>query len=675
MAVLVILTLFSPFAAQAQTAGGADTARATLPEVVVTGTRTEDEIQRVPASVSVIGADNIRRSNARTAVDLLRREEGIVVRDLLGNGKTAQVDLRGFGETAASNTLVLVDGRRANEIDLSGTDWAQIPVEQIERIEVVRGPGSVLYGDNAVGGVINIITKTPSRTFTAGGGIALGSYDYYKVDAHAGGGYARSAFSINASRTDSQGYRENNDLSAGDFGGRFVWDATDRLRVNLAGSYHEDRFGLPGALTRALLKADRTQAQPGSEEDRGSTQDYFLKAGLDWDIGAYGQLLADVSYRDRSGESKFPDASFPYESDFDTETLAFTPRYVWRGAVFDRANKLIAGVDLYRTRQDNKSYSGFFSPLPASPTGLSEVGRDSVGPYLSNEFSVLENLLVTLGARREYVRYDFDVRDLSAFPLAPLDESRSEAENAYHAGLTFLYGQNSSAFARVNRSFRFPLVDELVVYDFTTGQIRVNPDLKPQSGIHYEIGLRHHFTPKLRANMSLFRAEIEDEIFFNRPVFANENHPKTLHQGFELGARAELFRHLALTGNYTYEKATFEKDPYRGEDIPAVPRHRANFGLRIFDVLPGTELAADLNYFGASHAVSDFENRFEKLDDYFTLDLRLSYEWKMLRVFAGVNNLTDERYSQYAAIGGAPLQTSFYPAPERNYIFGLRATF
>ena len=92
---------------------------------------------------------------------------GVVVRDFYGTGKTASVDIRGFGETAPLNVLVLVDGRRVNEIDLSGTDWTQIPIDQIERIEIVRGAGSVLYGDNAVGGVINIITKKPDKPFSA----------------------------------------------------------------------------------------------------------------------------------------------------------------------------------------------------------------------------------------------------------------------------------------------------------------------------------------------------------------------------------------------------------------------------------------------------------------------------------------------------------------------------
>lgn len=672
-AVLLLATMISPWNAPAQPTAADERPPAPLSEVVVTGTRFAEKIQKVPANISVITEADIRRSNAKTAADLLRREEGVVVRDLSGNGKNTQVDLRGFGETAAYNTLVLVDGRRVNEIDLSGTDWAQIPVEQIERIEVLRGPGSVLYGDNAVAGVINIITKTPSRRPSAGAGITYGSYDRYRLDANAGGGFGKAAFSIYGSMGDSDGYRDNSDFRTGDLGGKIALDATERFRVNLSGSYHEDRFGLPGSLTNAQVKDDRKQSL--SPEDKGSTEDYFVKAGFDWDLQRHGQLVADLSYRDRSGDAKFPDASFPFKNDFTTETLGFTPRYVWQGEVADFANKLIAGVDLYRTSQDNKSYAGFFSPLPASPTGRSNVDRDSAGFYLNNDFYLRKDLLLTLGGRHEYVKYDFDVKDLGAFPLAPLEESDSDSENAYHAGLTFLYGDNSSLFTRVSRSFRFPLVDELVVYDFTTGRIRVNPDLKPQTGVHYELGVRHQFTPRLKVNLTLFRAEMEDEIFFNRPVFTNENHPKTLHQGVEAGARVELLKHLAIVGNYTYEKASFERNPYKNKDLPLVPNHRANLGLRFFDLVPGVELALDGSYYGASYAVSDFENDFEKLSDFFTLDARISYEWKMLRAYVGVNNLTNEKYSEYAVIGGFPTETNYYPAPERNFVFGLRAAF
>ena len=123
----------------------------TLEEVVVTATRDIQEIRKVPANVTVITPEEMKQSNSQTAVDLIRNEVGVVVRDYYGNGKQASVDMRGFGETGPLNTLVLVDGRRVNEIDLSGVDWTQIPIDQVERIEIVRGAGTVLYGDNAVG--------------------------------------------------------------------------------------------------------------------------------------------------------------------------------------------------------------------------------------------------------------------------------------------------------------------------------------------------------------------------------------------------------------------------------------------------------------------------------------------------------------------------------------------
>ena len=128
-----------------------------LDEIVVTAARTEEEISKIPANVTVITREDIEKSTASTVQDLLRNEEGLVINDLYGSGTKSTVDMRGFA--SGLNTVILLDGRRLNEIDLSGVDWNLIPMENIERVEVVRGSGSVLFGDNAMAGVINIITK------------------------------------------------------------------------------------------------------------------------------------------------------------------------------------------------------------------------------------------------------------------------------------------------------------------------------------------------------------------------------------------------------------------------------------------------------------------------------------------------------------------------------------
>lgn len=162
-----LLGMLLPAVVSAQQEGGDEGSVARLKEVVVTATRQEEEISSVPANVSVISETEIENSPARDVPDLLRTEAGVHVSDISGNNRSYTVDLRGFGETAGSNTLVLVDGRKINQADLSGTDWTLIPLDRIERIEVIRGGrGSVLYGDNAAGGVVNIITKE-GRDFKA----------------------------------------------------------------------------------------------------------------------------------------------------------------------------------------------------------------------------------------------------------------------------------------------------------------------------------------------------------------------------------------------------------------------------------------------------------------------------------------------------------------------------
>ena len=646
----------------------------TLETVVVTGTRAERNIERVPANVTVIDEEGIRSSNAKTVVDLLRSEEGIVVRDLLGHGKTAQVDLRGFGETGPYNTLVLVDGRRVNEIDLSGVDWTQIPLEQIERIEIVRGTGTVLYGDNAVGGVINIITKIPSEKLTVVGGAVAGSYSRNKEQFSVTGGGRNLTVSLFASYDSTDGYRDNGEFRAKDVGGKIVFDPTELLSLNLSGSYHSDEYGLPGPLTEEKVKVDRKSTTNPLDEAEGTDQ--YLKLGCTTDLENYGSIVADVSYRDGKSEAQFPDptAVFPQASNTDSETWAVTPRYVWDGELYNHPNTLIIGIDFYWSEQDIRSFGGFLIPL-TTQTGVSNIERDSCGIYFNNQFSLLENLIFSLGARHERVAYNYTVRDLSPAPLAPLDHAVTERENAYSVGLTFLYSGKSSVFARANRSLRFPLTDEVVIYDFLTGKIRANTALKPQRGQHYEVGVRHYVAPDIQARFTLFHAEIDDEIFYNPSTFTNENHPETLHQGIEVGTKVDLLKRLAVFGNYTYEKARFEKNPYKNNDIPAVPRHKANLGFRIHDTIPGLIFSADYNYVGSSYAISDQANDFEKLEHHYTINARLSYEWKMLKAFVGVNNITDQTYSEYAVMDSFLTRRNFYPAPERNWIAGLEIIF
>ena len=667
MSLVVLLTCVSVLANES-TSEVTDT----LEEVVVTGTRTAQKVEKIPAHVTVITAEDIQNSNAQNIPELMRSEAGVNVRNLLGNGKNAQVDLRGFGEAGPYNTLVLVDGRRVNGIDLSGVDWTQIPVDQVERIEIVRGTGSVLYGDNATGGVVNIITKTPEDAFAVSGGVTFGSYDRNRLEASVSGGQKKIAASLFASRDQTDGYRDNNAYDTQDLGGKLVFNATDSLTLNIDGSYHEDEYGLPGPLTFAQLTEDRKSTT--NPDDKGESKDAYISGGFDLAVGQNGDFAADLSYRSRASDAFFPDPTNPLSTETDSSTWGITPRYVWEGDISKHSNSLIVGIDYYVSEQDTDSFGGFFIPAETK-TGVSHIERDSVGLYISDAFSIRKNVILSLGARHEKVSYDLRQEDLTGF-LGPLEDDTVESENAYSAGVTYLYSGKSSVFVRANRSFRFPLTDEIVYIDWGTLTIKANTDLKAQTGQHYETGIKHYITPNSFVNLTLYSAEIENELFYNPLTFSNENHPETRHQGIEVGFKAHLSKKMAVFANYTYEDASFEDGPYKNNTVPAVPAQKGNVGFQLFDlVTSGLNLLVNYNYVGSSYAISDQANDFDKLKAYYRIDARLSYQWKMLKAYAGVNNLTDQKYSEYAVMDTFLTQRYFYPAPERNWVAGLQIMF
>lgn len=630
----------------------------TLEEVVVTATRDVQEIRKVPANVSVITPEDIKNAEVKTTVDLLRSEVGVVVRDQLGTGKNVSVDIRGYGETAPLNTLVLVDGRRVNEIDLSGVDWTQIPIDRVERIEILRGPGSVLYGDNAVGGVINIITKKPEKTFSASVEGATGSYHYNRESGSVSGTWGPLSAILSAGYNGTDGYRDNGFLRNKDVGGQVSYDLNEDIRLNFSGNYHQDDTGLPGGLTPQEIHTLGRRATV-NPEDNAKTEDWYNVFGIKAKLGNLGRIEADLSFRSREVEDFFRSSSF--EDRRNIKTWGFTPRYILEKPLQNHSNKLIIGFDYYNS---DSTVDSEFTFLGTTFFDRIEITKRSYGLYLLDEFSILENLILSLGGRWERVTYDFSQDSSGA------DDSARDGEPAWSIGLDYLFGKRSSAFLSVKRSFRFPATDELIQF-FPVFQ--VNPAITPQRGYHYEAGVRYFITDQIETNLAFFWIETKDELFFNPVTFTNENFPKTRRLGFEAGARAKLLPWLRIWGNYGYLRATLEHEPFSGNDIPGVPTHKGDVGGEM-NLGRGFLLTARANFVGSQYVISDFANRFEKLDGYTTVDTRLSYSWKGLKAYVGVNNLFNQKYSEFGAVNFLGTE-SFFPSPERNWIAGLSFAF
>jgi len=625
----------------------------TLGEVVVTATRDVEEIRKVPANVTVIPKEEIERSSAKTVIDVLRDKVDVMVTDFYGTGKSASVDIRGFGETGALNTLVLVDGRRVNEIDLSGVDWSQIPLDQVERIEIVRGPGSVLYGDNAVGGVINIITKKPEKPFSANAEVAGGSYGYNKESASVSGKWGPLSAILNASHNSTEGYRENGFLRAQDVGGKLIYDLNENISFNFGGGFHADDTGLPGPLPENIYRFHRRAAR--APDDHAETDDGYGVLGVKAKLWDLGRIEADFSYRHREVEDFF--VSYNFKDKRDLSTWGVTPKYILEKRLWNFHNKLTVGLDFYRSDSNVDSESAF------GPNRL-EVTKESIGIYALDEFSILQNLILSFGFRNEWVTFDL-------FQQTPRAKDKArDHEPAYSLSLDYLFGKKSSAFLSFKRSFRFPVSDELIQF-FPTFQ--VNPQIKPQTGYHYEAGIRHAFTDQIEGNLTLFQADLRNEIFFNPLTFSNENLPKTHRQGVEVGVKARPLSWLTVWANYGYIRPFIRGDQFSGNEIPGVPRHKGSLGTD-FDLGRGFLLNARANVFGSRIFISDFANKVDRLDGYYTFDMKLSYAWKGLKAFIGINNITNQKYAEFGVVDAAGAQF-FYPSPGRNFNGGISYTF
>jgi len=657
--ILFVVSLATAAAALLSPSLGAAAPAVDIERIVVTSSRTDETVQRTPRFTTILDAEDIAATNARTITDLLRTISGVSVRDYTGTGKSVNVDMAGFSESAPSNVLVLVDGRRVNAIDLSNTDWSQIALSQVERIEVMRGAGSVLYGDNAAGGVIHIITKKgrgkPGVTFEAKGG----SYDTWGVMAETGGEIGPSNFRLTAETFDTDGFRTNSELERQDFGLGVSRRFGEAWLVDLNAGHHQDAYGLPGALSEANLLAlgRRASIYP---DDNAETLDSFLDLGVRADGDENGILEVRGSVRSRSVDAVYMSSAWRNENHIVTSGL--TPKYTLKGEVGGRANTLILGCDVYRAEDD------ILDGALAGANDDLEITKTSWGIYGLDQISLTDRLSFKAGGRREAAYYRF-----RQFTQVDNKAKKDLVDEVFQAGIVYGLGPESSVYCDFAQSFRHPLVDEFFTSN-TWGFGGLNTALSTQRGRNIEAGLRHSFSEAFSGQINYFQHDIKNEIYFDPLTFQNTNYDKTRHQGGICEVCWKAMDRLSLRADYTYTHARFGEGTYEDKEMPAVPPHKAS--LRIdWQATEALYLDLLLNYVGEMYLISDLNNDYGRMNDYVTLNVKARYLWKGIEFFCGINNVFDADYSEYGIVSAFAGTRNFYPAPGRNVIAGCRLKF
>ena len=628
---------------------GAEETTLSIDEVVVTATRTEEEIDKISANVTVITQDDIKKSTATTVQDLLRNEEGIIVRDLYGTGTKSTVDMRGF--TRGLNTAIMLDGRKLNEIDLSGVDWNTIPLENIERIEIVRGSESVLYGDNAMAGAINIITK---KGYTAKPEIVLDaraeSYNGYMGLGTLTGGTDRIGYFLFLKHRQTSGYRENSDFTATDMSARLNFKVTDFFTFDFSAGYHMDDQGLPGGLTEREVNDDRRQST--KPDDRVDYNQRYVDTKANFALGTWGDLELGYSYNNRKFDSDLFYFGSPFNTRRDTTTSGIKAKLTVDRQIAGFRNILVTGIDYFDSDVVNKTT--FFG----SSTNT-DISKSDTGLYIQDEFFITDKISLSLGYRYADTRFDDTVSGFTT-----VSDEQKFTEDAYRAGATFNYANGSKIFINYAKGYRLPTTDEL--FDFT-GAIT---NLKPEKSDTYEAGIVHTFGKRLQARVTVYTMDVRDELFFDPLYRTNKNLDKTRHTGLETGVTAAVTDNISVFGNFTYTDVTFKSGPYDGNHIMLVPQYTASFGGDI-RFLKSFLLAANANWIGKKYLDNDVLNDFDKMESYIVVNARLSYMYKGLTAYIGVNNIFDEEFSEFGIVGSTGMK-NFYPAPERNFYGGLR---
>lgn len=605
-----------------------------LEDMVVTATRTESKMVDVPVNTTVISAEKIADRHYLDVADVLKDVPGATVMDTGVGAYEKKVVLNGD-----ERVLVLVDGKRVN-IDMgtmsrASYDLNQMPdVSLIERIEVVKGHGGALYGSDAVGGVVNIITKKVDHSY---GKVSMGFGSHQARD-------AKAMYTIKEGKTGvmvaaskyKQGYHEYKDAKT-EANKRWPAASTyenEKVSVKLSQELSETsnlELGYDFSKFEGV-RSYSTKAKSASFSNK-KTNDFYAK--YDWTVNDKDQGFIQL-YRNKYD---YYNAGDMYETDTGFEAQ--------QNITLSDNNRLVVGASYRKAKALNAT----------SYTAEKSINNKAV--FVSDQWEFAPSWTLDAG-----VRYD--------------KHSTAGSKTTWSAGLNKKFDENSHAYFNWGQVFKAPTLDDLYYYSYYyddrnkyTYESYGNPNLKPEKGDTWTIGYGTKIADKTSVNISYFQSKLEDAIDWdttnsdNASVSIVRNVDKQKKNGMELSVAHELNDNWDLEASYTYIRV---KNNEHGSgyvrDANYIP-NMYRFGVRYHDDLWN----ADLFLRGGSGA-----DKSAYVDSkYMTLDMSVAYKaTKDLSFYAKGYNLFNKAYAESAGVNGG---TYTYPAQGRRFIIGAEYTF
>jgi outer membrane receptor protein involved in Fe transport len=670
---------------QAVTPAAAETVAITLQpaairdEVTVTPTRSEQLLGSIPASVSVIGEDEIQRRPAVVPDDLLRQlpEFSLFRRSssLSAHPTSQGVSLRGIGPSGVSRSLVLLDGVPFNDAFGGWVYWTALPMESAKRLEVVNGASSSLYGSYAMGGVLNVVTRSPERR-TVSVKTQYGNRHSAKVEVRGSDVWGKVGVSLDGSAFDTDGYA--NVLEP--LRGRVDTDVAVRFgHLTLKADYNpNDRvqaFVRTGYFKEERLNGKMTTVGPPVDE-MNDTSWTFTSGGLRIRMPDGSNLEATLFGDGKTFRSNFlaiPDATgaratgrLSLNQSVPTDSLGGMVQ--WSRSL-GRAHVLTAGTDLRWV--DGDSVEDAFDAVTGATRTLHRVAggtQRSLGVFVQDVFVPSANLTITASARldrwRNYDAHNVETLLSTGAVSDPVLPDKSDSVISPRVGALYRLHERVSVWGDVAAGFRAPTLNELY-RRFSLGAVvtLANPELGPERLVGSELGVNVMPARRVTWRTTWFDNRVEDPVANVTIVAPNlqqrQNLGRTRIAGLQTDVDVRIGRGLRIGGGYIYDRATVRENPANpalvGRRLAQVPAHRGSFQVQYSDPRI-VSLAFDVQASGDQFD-DDLNTASRVLPAYALVNVSAGRELgRHLEIFAAVQNLLDEQYfvGSLPTLVGAP---------------------
>jgi iron complex outermembrane recepter protein len=707
---LSLCCLMLPLSAETNVpVGFPDTLNAiTLDKVVVTANRFENRVLYCGASAGVLETDDLARFPINGLPELLRYSPGIYATSPEGIHPHLPLISRGFsGARSSSRMAIMIDGTPVGEPESGLFNFTMVPLIIVSSIEIVRGGASSLYGDRAMGGVLNLITEQERVNFSRAR-IGYGSHNSRIAGIANGGAIGKATYSLYVNNESSDGYRENSDWNALTFGGQLVIPvgASSNFSLRTMNQIHTNN--LPGPLNKNIHKSDPTHSLPHFFKDGMDIKNYCVEAAFKQNVNAFTDLDVTLMYRYKDADEIQTVVTPPPVVDmfnfnpvgvYDTTLYGSTANHLLTVDHAELALRMIhlhpftgirvtggieAGYKVF-SRRVSDLYSGFeadyvnYSEKQPATVVSGKGYRNNVAVYISSDIPIIEGIKLLGSVRYDLISDSYDSRN----PFTQIVPDKTFSALSPRAALSLSTGESSnylgSIYMALGRSFAAPTINQRTnltqvsyarffqqsdAFDIIHERPFANLELKLQHSADAELGTQHfyRFSPRFDAEISLtgFLSEVKNEIIFDYAAYRFVNIAATRHTGIEAAVNARLDEVWRALINVNYTETRIAGGALDGKRLTGIPSFY--HAIKI-SYTPELGFGGALGMTGASGAYLDSINLIP-LDGYVRIAAKIHYRFNLFTLSLNVENLFDTGYSP---VGYLHNQTRFYyPAAGRT---------